>query len=515
MHELRSDYDFVKSGKDFKRLLKWKDTQFNSIDFKIKFIGTHERPLKMGDDYVMNTFMICLLLVTYDQKQEPFTRNQFIEFMKNPEPIHNKKTFVETFKPCNPEDEYARRVILPIVDGQVRCKVNDSWTGTKISENDIVEMIYDKDADVEYRWTPIRVRKDKDFPNFYKVASDIWQSYYRPVTLSIMIGDESIPSIEDEVDVYYNDSASSDSKLRQFHRLCVKNALFEETLGKSEGKRLLDLGSGRGGDISRYFDYDAEVVGVDGSVDNLHNQYSDAYVRLANYVSGVKKRTKSKKKEYDVNKITFLTGDAGKSFKKSDTFDLPNTNGMYKNYVEDKKIFSIDHTFDVATVFFALHYFFIDETTLNTFLENVANNVKVGGYFAGCCYDGQIIHDLFKKNNNMDLCYKDAKGTEILRIQKAYTGEFKDDSSSIGKKINVLVQSIDKLHPEYLVNFKFLQRKMMALGFNHVRIDNFERYYETQMSNRRVVMSKEEQEASFLNKAFIFQKVEIEKITVS
>ena len=188
---------------------------------------------------------------------------------------------------------------------------------------------------------------------------------------------------------------------------------------------------------------------------------------------------------------------------------------MYKNYVEDKKIFSIDHTFDVATVFFALHYFFIDETTLNTFLENVANNVKVGGYFAGCCYDGQIIHDLFKKNNNMDLCYKDARGTEILRIQKAYTGEFKDDSSSIGKKINVLVQSIDKLHPEYLVNFKFLQRKMMALGFNHVRIDNFERYYETQMSNRRVVMSKEEQEASFLNKAFIFQKVEIEKITVS
>ena len=280
-HELRSDYDFVKSGKDFKRLLKWKDTQFNSIDFKIKFIGTHERPLKMGDDYVMNTFMICLLLVTYDQKQEPFTRNQFIEFMKNPEPIHNKKTFVETFKPCNPEDEYAHRVILPIVDGQVRCKVNDSWTGTKISENDIVEMIYDKDADVEYRWTPIRVRKDKDFPNFYKVASDIWQSYYRPVTLSIMIGDESIPSIEDEVDVYYNDSASSDSKLRQFHRLCVKNALFEETLGKSEGKRLLDLGSGRGGDISRYFDYDAEVVGVDGSVDNLHNQYSGAYVRLS------------------------------------------------------------------------------------------------------------------------------------------------------------------------------------------------------------------------------------------
>ena len=52
-----SSKKFIKSGKDFKRLLKWKDASFNSIDFKIKFLEEIEKPLRIRDEYVMTKFM--------------------------------------------------------------------------------------------------------------------------------------------------------------------------------------------------------------------------------------------------------------------------------------------------------------------------------------------------------------------------------------------------------------------------------------------------------------------------
>ena len=500
---------FIKSGKDFHRLLKWKDVTFNSIDFKIRFMDEHERPLKTESGYVMSKFMRCSLSVTYDKEPQPFTRESFINNLNGIENFQQyyKKDLVKEFKPFDPEDENARYVKLPIIDGKVRCKNNGEWTGTKISNNDIVEMIYEKDADEEYRWVPIRIRKDKDKPNFYKVALDIWHSYYLPVTKEIMTGEHEIPTNEEQIDTYYNDGTKrTDTNLRRFHRLCVKDSLFENTIGKTDGKKLLDIGSGKGGDIPRYFDYGATVVGIDNSIDNLHNQDNGAYMRLYKKL----KRDGLLKKNYDSNKIVFLSGDAGKLFTNSSTFDLPNTDGIYKNYVKDNKIFDLQHTFDVATVFFALHYFFKNESIFENFIQNIAHNIKVGGYFAGCCYDGNIIHNKLNENKGGDLVYRDANGTETLRIRKNYDTAFgKNGNSSLGKEIQVLVQSIDMIHPEYLVDFDFFAHRMFKLGFKNVTeiSKNFEYYYNNQKNNsKKIVMSEEEKSASFLNRTFVFQR---------
>tara|TARA_B100000073_G_C23738675_1_gene573041 strand:- start:605 stop:3532 length:2928 start_codon:yes stop_codon:yes gene_type:complete len=499
---------FIKSGKDFYRMLKWKDFTFNSIDFKIRFMDEHERPLKTETGYVMTNFMRCSLSVTYDQEPQPFTRESFINNMNGTENFQQyyKKDLVKEFKPFDPEDESARYVKLPIIDGKIRCKNNGEWNGTKISNNDIVEMIYEKDADEEYRWIPIRVRKDKDTPNFYKVALDIWHSYYLPVTKEIMTGNEEIPTIDEQIDTYYNDGKRTDSNLRKFHRLCVKDSLFENTIGKTDGKKLLDIGSGRGGDIPRYFEYDAQVIGIDNSVDNLHHQNSGAYMRLFR-----KLKQNGINKKYDLNKIVFLSGDAGKLFTNSSTFDLPNSDGIYKNYVKDNKIFDKQHTFDVASVFFSLHYFFKNKSIFDNFLKNIAHNIKIGGYFAGCCYDGNIIHNKLNENKGMDLVYRDTNGTETLRIRKNYDGNFgkNGNDSSLGKEIHVLVQSIDMIHPEYLVDFEFFAHKMFELGFKNVpqHSKNFEHYYNNQKNDsKKIVLSQEEKSESFLNRTFVFQR---------
>ena len=504
-----SSKKFIKSGKDFKRLLKWKDASFNSIDFQIKFLEIIEKPLQIGDEYVMTKFMKCSLFVNYDKEPKSFTIEDFVEEMNSNDKskFSYNKPFVKEFTPFDPEDDKARYVKIPIFNSDIRCKHNDSWNGSKIGDNDIVEMIYDKDAEVEHRWIPLRIRKDKDSPNFYKVAMDIWQSYHLPVTEEIMVGETEIPSNDEEIDTYYNGDTNTDTNLRRFHRLCIKKQIFEDTIVKTEGKRLLDLGSGKGGDISRYIDSGASVIGIDSSVDNLHNQNNGAYRRLANILKDDRgHKSKNRYMKHGLNNIVFITGDAGKPLTDSSTFDLPKTDGIYKRYVIDNKIFDKNHTFDVATVFFALHYFFKNENTLDTFLKNIADNIKIGGYFAGCCYDGKIIDDELHKSST-DLIYRDSTSTEILRIKKNYTGRLKDDITSLGKEINVLVQSIDMIHPEYLVNFNLLTHKLFELGFKNVpeSSNNFEYYYQSQRKNK-IILSEEEREASFLNRTFVFQR---------
>ena len=512
---------FIKSGYAFPKLLKWKDSTFNSIDFKIEFSNSEEElPLHLDNGkYIMTSFKLCKLSVLYDYEAKPFTYIEYIEYMnlsdKEKQTYHEERTKqkkrppIKEFVPYYPEDKHAYLVKLPIIDGRLRTKVGNTWEGVTISNGSIVEMIYDVNADIYNRWTPIRVRKDKDTPNSYKTAIDIWKSYYMPVTLDIIKGNTNIPSIDEELDTYYNNdpkkSFSVKDSYRHFHRLVVKHSILLETVGQTKTKKLLDLGSGKGGDISRYIDLDLNVVGVDNSVDNLHNSGDGAYRRLCNEYDN--------KSNVDKDKIMFIAGDVTKSFDDSDTF-----HDIYPDIVSNKGIFDKKHSFDAATVFFAIHYFFKSKETLRMFLKNVDNNVKVGGYFAGCCYDGTIIFNELLSNGI--LSYKDSNKEEIIQIKKQYEGNsFIDDPrNAFGYEIKVLVQSIDKEHSEYLVNFELLRMELFNIGFELISSDNFKHYTTIPQpwnKNHVSLANKEDEKISFLNRSFIFKRVRIpEKIKI-
>ena len=261
----------------------------------------------------MTSFKLCKLSVLYDYEAKPFTYIEYIEYMnlsdKENKHITKKEQTkerppIKEFVPYYPEDKHAHLVKLPLIDGRLRTKVGNTWEGVTISNGSIVEMIYDVNADIYNRWTPIRVRKDKDTPNSYKTAIDIWKSYYMPVTLDIIKGNTNIPSIDEELDTYYNNdpkkSFSVKDSYRHFHRLVVKHSILLETVGQTKTKKLLDLGSGKGGDISRYR-FGFECVGVDNSVDNLHNSGDGAYRRLCNEYDN--------KSNVDKDKIIFIAGD--------------------------------------------------------------------------------------------------------------------------------------------------------------------------------------------------------------
>jgi SAM-dependent methyltransferase len=52
--------------------------------------------------------------------------------------------------------------------------------------------------------------------------------------------------------------------------------------------------------------------------------------------------------------------------------------------------------YDCVTCMFALHYFFEREQSLRRFLDNVALNLKPGGYFVGTCPDGKRVQAALK-----------------------------------------------------------------------------------------------------------------------
>lgn len=524
-----NDTKFVKSGVTFDKMLKWKDSHYNSIDFKVKFTRETEAPRILGNDYVLTKLKRCELYSLYTSEPQPFTYNDYQKFSAMSEDdklkaiaenseYYGKNGKLKEFIPHSPVDTEAKVALIPIVDGRVRCKSGTTWTGSAISDGDIVEMIYDVNETPQNRWIPIRVRTDKSKPNAFNVAIDIWRSFYVPVSLEIMKGTDPVPSNAEEQDVYYNVDAKKNKirgNLRNFHTNCCKDRIFASTIGNTDGKRLLDLGSGKAGDLSRYIAYGVnEVVGVDNSVDNLHNSHDGAYRRLFNWF---KDQNKDKHKKMHKNrdgseklpdKVLFLAADVGKPLK-----DASSYHGEYKEIYKTSNYFTEEHYFDAATVFFALHYFFKNTTTMRTFLKNVSDNVKIGGYFGGCCYDGQIIFDELKKNNGM-VSFSDSDGTELLRIIQNYKStDFPSSVESLGNEIRVLVQSIGAEHNEYLVNFDLLKKELYALGFVEVEehCQNFKVYYETQAKNN-IHMTEEEKRVSFLNRAFVFKRIEYKSI---
>ena len=70
---------------------------------------------------------------------------------------------------------------------------------------------------------------------------------------------------------------------------------------------------------------------------------------------------------------------------------------------------------------FAAHYFFKSEKMLDTFINNINDNIKPGGLLIGCCFDGKSIFDKLKDIPYNGYIEGIQNGQPIWRIKKKYT----------------------------------------------------------------------------------------------
>jgi len=180
----------------------------------------------------------------------------------------------------------------------------------------------------------------------------------------------------------------------------VKKLLIETVSGPE--KVLIDFAVGKGGDLQKWIHSKLKfVLGIDISVDNIHNKKDGACAR---YIG-----TKQNKK--DIPDALFVVGDSSRLILSALVKDEPlaeekddvmtkfvlnqvlgkgKADEKYGKFVS--KQFGVASTlFDVASIQFALHYMFENKYTLHNFLKNISDLVKVGGYFIGTYYDGTKI----------------------------------------------------------------------------------------------------------------------------
>ena len=374
-----------------------------------------------------------------------------------------------------------------------------------IMDETIVEFSYDETKPVNWRWTPLRVRHDKtaeyraggkNYGNAYHVANSNWHSIHNKITEEMLTTGDGIPNELENDDIYYNQSVHGEGidigggtklktmtkAMRDFHNLYVKRKLILSVA--KPGNTLIDMAVGKGGDLPKWIAAKLGFVfGIDYSKDNLEHKYDGVCARYLD----------AKKNKRNVPPAIFIHGDSSKEVRSgqaaiSERYRMISRaifgegakdasllgRGVYSQYGR-----GVDG-FDICSVQFAIHYFFENINKLHTFLQNVSECTKLGGYFIGTCFDGvRIFQALAALETGGEITVMDSirshsqhvvadgEHKKIWSVRKKYhQAEFEPDSSSIGYEIEVFQDSINKNTLEYLVNFDYLTQLLENYGFD-------------------------------------------------
>jgi hypothetical protein len=373
-----------------------------------------------------------------------------------------------------------------------------------IQDETIVEFSYDPSKPVNWRWSALRVRHDKtaeyraggkNYGNAYHVANNNWHSIHNAITPEMIMTGEGIPDDLTSDDIYYNNAETSNGGrgidigrgtkirtltkgMRDFHNLFVKRKLIMSVA--QQGQTLIDLAVGKGGDLPKWIAAKLGFVfGIDYSKDNLEHKFDGVCARYLD----------TKKRKRNIPDAVFIHGDSSKEIRTgqaaiSERYRII-SRAIFGEGAKDASILGrgvyphygrAADGFDICSVQFAIHYFFENIMKVHTFLQNVSECTKLGGYFIGTCFDGaRIFHALSRLDSDSELSILSSSASttadpqKIWSVRKKYhQTEFEPDSSSIGYEIEVYQDSINKLTREYLVNFDYLTQLLENYGFDLV-----------------------------------------------
>jgi len=352
----------------------------------------------------------------------------------------------------------------------------------------------------------------------------------------------NIPSQLAEDDVYYNRKSNSTitQARRNFHNLFVKRILILSVANR--GDTLIDMTVGKGGDFPKWIAAKLSFVfGLDIHPDNIQNRLDGACARFLNY----------RKKWKNMPLALFVSANSGLNIRgRSEEGDCPACftdkgkqitkavfgegpkdetvlgSGVYKQYGKGKD------GFNIVSNQFSIHYFFKNKTVLNGFLRNVSECCKVGGYFIGTSYDGtKVFRALEDKEpgESIKIMVGERKMWEIIKRYDSDT--FDNNESCLGYQVDVYEESINKIFPEYLVNYDYLIRILEQYGFALLTVPECQELgVPTSIGNFNILfkemqhriksrqlrksdigtalnMTSDEKKVSFLNKFFIFKKI--------
>jgi hypothetical protein len=561
-----------KGGGVWEQQFKWKPATDNSVDFLVVFekerVGEQGKPTSVVDISTRlhegtNEMVRCktLRLFVGGTRHPALEKPRDTVLMEKPfpKPSETRTDYRPVEFAPTPPDPMAAICYVPInpgaatpggaSDAQVLASLSDTVycaSGDPIEDRTIVEMVYDPLQPAGFRWKPLRVRWDKTEQfargkilgtlNGEGTANGVWLSIHDPVTERMIctgaVTDDTAAGAAGGAGVsataYYQRKAPQRdqykvAKLADFHNNYVKQMLLRRALAV-KGSSLIDMSVGQAGDIHRWMNAEAGfVLGCDIAEAGLIDPANGAYSRYLKYLINARGAVPPMIFVQADSSQRYADGSAGMS--QLDRTILRSLWGESEPSVPpavSRLRGRASMGFDAAACMFSLHYFFKDRGSLDGFLRNLAETVKVGGLFVGCCFDGDTVATLLKDVPLDGVKRGNENGTDIWTITKRYddsTGVVPPTDSGLGLGIDVNFISIGETYREYLVSFTYLTDRMREVGFELLEPAELEEmglYNSTNMfeeSHKMAAangfdypMTPAVQTFSFLNRWFMFRR---------
>ena len=536
------------------KLLKWKPSENNTIDFYIEFerdpktnkimlvydnlIDAEDEDTEHNDKQPTKhvsevLYKICKLYVGYTVSAH---KDQPVIF--NPQ-LHNANHSVHI-------------AYLPVDDHN---NVIDSEGGI-IQDKSVVEFSYKNNNSIaeKYRWTPLRTRYDKteqvnknqiNYGNKELTAYKIWGSIHYPITfndIEILCNmdqyyihkNEMMESVKEYLldESYYNKDneylrnsydVSIWGQFQNVVKTFIINTYCKPEFNNNKKVSVIDIGFGTGDDMLKYFN--AEVSRLTGLEPNYNN------INLP--VKGAKAVYFRNKRKYPgffpvqiVNSTFTLPLDYDKQEKFIDD-KSPDNKERFDKYLSNFK-------YDIVSCMFSFHYFLENEQSWEYTCENINRLLKDDGYLIITCLDAHRVEKVLKDN--------DGKYDQFLTINNEKIPfhsihKMFDEYQKVykyGNKINVKVSTfMNDYIPEYLVDDNFIIPELnKKCNLQLIETDYYENIYdnmkdyilnmkdvEEKEGMRRFLQNKiskfyetsenldECKKVSFLNRYYVFKKI--------
>jgi len=310
--------------------------------------------------------------------------------------------------------------------------------------------------------------------------------------------------------------------MRDFHNKWIKEHILYGAALKERGRTVLDLAVGKGADLQRWRRGGVSFVfGCDNAGDNITNAQNGAYRRYLDTVT--------KAPPGSVPPMIFaiantskrlIDGTGGETEQEKDilrsVFGRMKPSGPVPAFVEKEGASKLKMGADCVSLMFAIHYFFDKKETFDGLLTNIADGLKLGGYFIGCCFDGDKVFDLLRN------VAKGARksGVHLDKLLWSITKQYDEDAipegdAGFGLPIDVEFISIGTSHREYLVPFALLTKKMADLGcelldekesISLLNMKTSTALFSATYPSEKYTMNEAVKQFSFLNRWFIFKR---------
>lgn len=319
---------------------------------------------------------------------------------------------------------------------------NNAFKDEPMSSGRILEFKWDKKSE---NFVPIKFRDDKPSPNRADVAINVWEDIMEPIYEETIQGKDLVI-------------------MRKYHNM-IKDHLITTYINR--GSTILDIGTGRGGDLSKWKNRNINAFAVEPDKKNVET---------------IKERNKT------VNaNIKIINAGAEE------------TTEILKNVDE----------VDAISAFFSLTFFPESEEIFDGLINTIDRTLKKNGYLVGIVLDEGKLRE-FAKNNDMIKTKKYENSAFSLRKGKWNKEPFNNKLWVDIKDKNSMVKNVE----EYLFRFSYFVERLREIGIHLYRTEEEEesKYKESFISKNIGFLSPDAQEFSKFNRCFVFKRFKKEVI---